>query len=249
MVEPMKSDLDHLITCFAINLDRRTDRWRRTKLLCRLHRLSVNRFSAHDGVKGAAHYPNSRQFPSELGLLSSFAAVVRTPVDTPWILVLEDDVMPLPRFRRHVLREIRRAGPDVVAIRLGWLGRSAWRPHRSILANLKRSLRLAFRAVVRRVAALVGIHRPETKHAPWGTHCVLVRADGVERMLSVLEPTDLPLDAAFMYAESIDGSAFVCSERNGAWQWPSVSDIETERGAAHPRGRLTCQPAASPTSP
>lgn len=229
-----QSSFSDQVTSFVINLDHRADRWRRVRTLCRLQGIDVRRFSAHDGERLSAEHPQSPLTKGELGLWSSVHGVLSTLVETQWILIFEDDAVPLPRFRRHVLREIRSAGDDVLMMRLGWLGRFAWLPNDSFGTFLRRAVRVIVRAGRRRLTRSGDVRGTRGSVSPWGTQCLLVRTAHVDRVLDELGPMAAPLDVALFKAEARAPQQFIRPRRNRAWQWPSRSDIEIERVALFP---------------
>lgn len=201
--------------------------------VCKRRGIIPLRFRAHDRNRGKETFPESRLEPSELGIWSSFAAVVQSEVDTEWILVLEDDAVLLPGFRRRVIKIIDDVSANVVSVRLGWLGQFAWRPQISLvryLARLVKSIVTRWTVVVasrlrgRSLAEEHGValHR-------YGAHAVLVRARAVPTMLSTFGPAEVPIDVALIRAERAAPDLYTLSRRNLAWQWPSRSDIAQDR--------------------
>lgn len=227
--KPSRKRFSELVTCYVINLDSRPDRWERMRKMCRRHRIDAHRFSAHDQVAGKSAYPNSPLVPSELGLWSSFSAVIQLSVATEWILVLEDDALLLPGFRRQVIRHIARAAPEVMSIRLGWLGRLVWRPHVSVRRYFgrlpKRLISLILERLPRRVLPRL---RPSPRSL-FGTQAVLVRRCHAAQMLRFLGPAEVPLDRAMINEEVARPHEFTRAKRNLVWQWPSPSDIYPDR--------------------
>lgn len=220
-----------LVTCFVINLDSRPDRWRRVERMCRGRGIEPVRFSAHDGVIGQNEFPYSPLSPGELGLWSSFKTVVTAHVETEWILVLEDDAILLPGFRRQVLKELRRIDPEIISIRMGWLGPFAWRNQSTVtryFAKLPRRILGHVGHRVRKKLSRGGAVRPRSL---WGTHALLVRRAGFDDMFAALGEASAPLDNAFAFAEMSEAHRFIRSKRNRAWQWPDASDIRAGRRA------------------
>jgi GR25 family glycosyltransferase involved in LPS biosynthesis len=223
-----------LVTCIVINLDSRPERWQRVERNCRRRRISPIRFSAHDGDKGRRAFSESDLSPEQLGLWSSFRAVVESNVDTEWILVLEDDAFLLPRFRRRLLAEIRRSEPSFIAIRLGWLGSFAWR-HGMSIGTYVRSVprRLAGRARHALRGRLTN-GRNFRRRPLWGTQALLIRRNGVDRLLEILGVATAPLDRAFNEAEWSNQKQFRRARWNLAWQSLSPSDIRVRKGSGGP---------------
>ena len=155
--------------------------------------------------------------PGARGLWSSFLDVVDSEYATEWIMVLEDDVVPLPRFRHHALTEIRRAGDEVMAIRLGWLGAFHWDPTKTFPRNAVKALRTAKRTLT---------SKQPSRPLLWGTHALVLRTRDLPRVEELLPPVDVPLDRAFLRAERNHPGAFRLARRNRAWQWPDRSDIQ-----------------------
>lgn len=217
------------VTCVVINLEARPDRWKRMGRICRMHGIDPQRFSAHDRERGRAAFPDSSLSPAELGLWSSFVTVISQPFDTEWILVLEDDALLLPRFRRRALTEIRRAPADVYAIRMAWLGRFSWLPGRSVptyLGKVARNVALTF---IRGVQGLVRRNKRESKSIPWGAHATLIRRETVDRLIAILNPGTEPLDGALIRLELDPPHHGRRAQWNCAWQWHDSSDIQLER--------------------
>jgi hypothetical protein len=221
-------NFSELVTCIVINLDSRPDRWRRVSRMCRLHRITAHRFSAHDRERGRLEFPDSALSPAELGLWSSIVTAVRQPVDSEWILILEDDAILLPRFRRHVLQEIENAGKEALAIRLGWVGRFIWKAQLNFFGYVIRlPKRVAEAATSRvRIGPLKKIQPIQPRFV--GAHAFLLRRAAVDQILEALGPGDDPPDVAFLRAEKITPNVFVRSPRNRAWQWPDRSDIHAD---------------------
>lgn len=231
MNRPRSKVFSEQLTCFVINLDSRPDRWQRVERNCRRRSISPIRFSAHDGSKGLESFPGSPLSPGELGLWSSFKAVVEATVDTEWILVLEDDAILLPGFRRHASREIRRAGAEVISIRMGWIGPFAWRFQTTVSWYLRTLPRRVLGDVKHRVRTRFkrgGATRPRPM---WGTHALLLRPGASDRLLGALGEARFPLDQAFTSAEWSHPDLFIRSKRNGAWQWPDESNIRADWAA------------------
>jgi hypothetical protein len=176
--------------------------------------------------------------PAELGLWSSFREAVTSDVDTEWILVFEDDALLLPRFRHHAVQEVRRATPEVVAIRIGWNGRFQWDSSHSFFEYIirlpKRYLELIAFRVLHRADA-------ESRFAPkkYGTQALLIRAGCAEGLLEALSPGELPLDVAFIEAERTLPREFVITRRSRAWQWPGRSDIRDDRSGWLPKSQAS----------
>ena len=218
-----------LVTCIVINLDSRPERWQRVERHCRRRGISPIRFSAHDGVRGLESFPASPLSPGELGLWSSFKAVVESDVDTEWILVLEDDVILLPRFRRHLLKEIRRADTSIIAIRLGWLGSFVWRHGMSIGWYVRSVPRRVLGRARHNIRGKLTDRKNFRPRPLWGTHALLIRRDGVDRLLETLGQATYALDHAFDDAEWSMSTLFKRSRRNLAWQSPDPSSIRAGR--------------------
>lgn len=218
-----------LVTTLVINLDTRSDRWKRMKRVCRRSGIIPRRFSAHDAARGKETFPDSRLGPSEVGIWSSFVTAVQSEVDTPWLLILEDDALLRPGFRRAVHSYVETSSPDVATVRLGWLGHFAWRPGVSFPRYLFRMSRGILFNVWRKIRHR-GRTRPEPQALPrFGAHAVLVRRAQIPLLLSSLGPAEIPLDVALLQAELSTPDVFTLSRRNLAWQWPSPSDIVGDR--------------------
>lgn len=214
-----------LVTCIVINLDSRPERWQRVERNCRRRGIFPIRFRAHDGDQGRQAFPTSDLSPAELGLWSSFKAVVESAVDTEWILVLEDDAFLLPRFRRHVLNEIRRVDPSIIAIRMGWLGSFAWRHGMSIRRFVRSVVRRSLGRARHNIRGRLTVGKDFRPRQLWGTHALLIRRDGVNHLLEILGQATNALDNAFDEAEWSKPSQFKRSRRNLAWQFSSPSSI------------------------
>lgn len=226
---------DH-VTCVVINLDSRPDRWERVRRMCRRHGIEPIRFSALDREQGRAEFPESTVGPSELGLWASFLTVVQSEVDTDWILVLEDDAMLLPGFKRSVEKCIEGASPDVASVRVGWLGQFAWIQPVDVVRYL---FRIARWVTVNATAVVRGgwsSRRQLAINQRFGTHAVLVRRIHVPRLLQVLGRAETPLDWAFVRAERSSPDVFTRWKRNTAWQRPSRSDIARDRRPKRSQG-------------
>ncbi len=213
----------------VINPDARPDRWRRVERMCRQRGIEPQRFSAHTSVHGEAMFPDSPLSPAERGLWSSFLGVVTANHDTEWILVLEDDVVLVPRFRRHALRVAQSVPGEVVTVRMGWLGLFTW--HESM--NIRRYATLVAKRILVRCRAwfrfLVRKDAEMNRPTRWGTHAVLIRVSGVDQLVQDLGMPNVPLDHAFLRLEESDPSRFTRSSRNRAWQRIGVSDIQADR--------------------
>jgi len=224
-----------LVTCFVINLDSRLERWQRVERNCRRRGISPIRFSAHDGDAGRRAFPTSPRSPAELGLWSSFRTVVESDVDTEWILVLEDDAYLLPRFRSHLLAEIRRADPSIISVRVGWLGSFVWRHGMTVgwyVRSVPRHLLGRARHTIRGRLTDRNNFRPRRL---WGTHALLIRRDGVDLLLETLGEGMSALDDAFDDAEWSNPTRFKRSQRNLAWQAPGPSSIRVGMGSQDAR--------------
>lgn len=226
---PNSKKFSDLVTCYVINLDSRPERWRRVEHFCKRRGIDPIRFSAHDRERGRLAFPGSPLAPSELGLWSSFNTVIQSDVETEWILVLEDDAFLLPRFRRHAVREVFRAGPEVLAIRMGWLGPFVWRDTTRLHTYLLRLPKRMARPIWHAVRRFVSRNSDEITRSIWGTHALLIRRDGVEQLIHSLGGALLALDDAFTNAERREPAVFARARRNRAWQWPDSSDIREDR--------------------
>lgn len=213
-----------LVTCVVINLDTRPERWQRTQRLCRLHGITPVRFAAHDKERGAERFPNVEISLGERGLWSSFLEILNTDYKTEWLLIFEDDVLPLPRFRHHIMSEICNVPEDVASIRLGWLGRYWWTPELNYKGNSIRILKAAGRLILARFGK-----RKLSGTTLCGTHALILRTHDLELIAESLLPVDTPLDLAFVRAEGIWPGKFRLAGRNRAWQWPDKSDIQPRR--------------------
>lgn len=227
------------ITCLVINLDSRPDRWQRMRFLCSFQGIEPNRFRAHDGDEGSLRYPRSPLSPAELGLWSSFTAAIKSPVETEWILVLEDDSLLLPRFRKQALKEIRRASDQVTSIRMGWMGPIAWHSHMTLSRYLQMMPRMLLGELRHRARRRFSSRGDVELRAIWGTHVLLIRRARLDQLLLKLGEATLPLDEAFTSAEWTEPVHFVRARRNRAWQWPDRSDIRDGRVARQFGTRLS----------
>lgn len=215
------------VTCVVINLDRRPDRWRRMRLLCRLHGITPIRFSAHDRERGRTTFPDSTLGPAELGIWSSFIAVLELKVGTEWILVLEDDAVLVPRFRKQALKLIGRASPEVLSIRMGWNGCLNWPTGLSFpkyVYGLVLRLRRCFRE--RRADHSKGADR--RSRPLYGAQANLIRRKSVSEFRQAIGKAEQALDVVLINLENSHPHQFVRSRRNLAWQWPDRSDIQSD---------------------
>ncbi len=219
----------HVVTCVVINLDSRPDRWRRVQKMCRRHGIEPRRFSAHDGDRARREVVDSPLSPAELGIWSSYRHAALTECSTDWILILEDDALLLPRFRYHVLADIDAASPEVIAIRMGWLGSFAIRPSSRPLRYLLKAGHGALSSLPAAVRRLSGLQKILRTPNLWGAHAVLVRRSRVSAFVDHLGPPDAPLDHAFVRLETSLPASFVRSSRNRVWQRIGVSDIQADR--------------------
>lgn len=195
--------------------------------MCKVHRITPNRFSAHGHERGRLEFSDSALSSGELGLWSSFTSAMKQSVETEWILLLEDDALLLPRFRRQVIAEIRNCHDDVMAIRMGWLGKWAWFPGWSFAVYVRRLCRNAVLLGPEFLHGRFRIHTNDSTSRLWGAHATLIRRSSSERLSILLEPGHEPLDGAILRLEEDGSGAVIRSKRNAAWQWPDRSDIRS----------------------
>lgn len=215
------------VTCVVINLDSRPDRWRRIRFICRLHGIVPIRFSAHDRDRGRSTFPDSTLAPAELGIWSSFVAVLKLELDTEWILVLEDDAVLVPGFRKRALKMIRRSSPHVLSIRMGWNGCLNWSsglPFPKYLFDLVRRIPRCIWRHLRNCAT----HEKEGSLRLYGSQANLIRRKSASELVEILGNGVESLDVALIDAEKSQPDRFLRSRRNLAWQWPDQSDIQED---------------------
>lgn len=214
---------------YVINLASRSDRWRLQQLQARLHGISINRFSAIDGIAGKGRFPQSTLTEGATGMWASFDTLVTTLAaeGIEAAVVLEDDAILAPRFHSKA-RAVRDSSPDTVAlVQLGFLTESSWRPQNSLLQNIRRILRpkSRLRAAINRTKR--GMPPKET-HMKAGMHAVLIFP---ERLAPILRaslpdrPGTLPLDNALVTASEAMPEVLTRVRRSMAFQLPIRSDI------------------------
>jgi hypothetical protein len=213
---------------YVINLDARADRWSLQERQARVRRIQIRRSPAFDGRAGRAALPDTPISDGARGLWLSFTrlyeALERDGVEVA--LVLEDDAVLGPFFKRRVRRILGELPATAAIVQAGFLGDSAWRSRNSILKNIRKWARPRSRF---RELRTDGFRRDRRVLLPGrlraGTHALLLRPASLPRLEAVLTPGALPLDRAFVAAGAAHPALFWRSRRNLAWQLPVRSDI------------------------
>lgn len=209
-----------------INLDQRRDRWRLQQIQAHLWRFPVSRFSAYGPAEGRAWRVDSTLTDGELGLWRSFTEVVTSADPRSALVVIEDDAVVSPLFRRHVQRLLGNAPDGCLALQVGFLTEGSIRPHLSLWGNIRKILRPRSRLRARRPRArTICEGGPFSAQVRSGTQVVAVRAGAGSMLLDALGEPDTPLDHAFQRAALREPGSILRSRRNHAWQAPFRSNI------------------------
>jgi GR25 family glycosyltransferase involved in LPS biosynthesis len=228
-----RSSLD-MPQLYYINLERRSDRRRFQERQAKLHGLSLNRVPAKDGEEGSRRLPDSGLSPGARGLWITFLDLVGALAadGDDVVVVLEDDAVLHPLFKRSLRKTLDELPDDVALIQFGYIGLSAWRSNKSVWENVKKFLRPRTRLREMRDSTreCSGDARFVTSLFA-GTHCLVIFPKRLVAHLEQIRSGELPLDRAFVeYARSHPG-VFVRVRRNRAYQLPFESDIPWERAS------------------
>lgn len=223
-----------------INLDRRVDRRRVIERQLARRHLDAQRVRGLDETEGRALLPDSRLTGGELGVLSTWVELLREVAEhgtrggSEWLLVLEDDVVLAPGFRRRVEAALRQAPPDCEAVQLGATTRYTILPGRAWWksAVLGASWIVTGRWLPGTARRGGGPHPRFSTDVLMGCFAMAIRTSAAARLADLLASSDLPLDMTLSRAASLEPGRILRHRRQLALHNPfTPSDIEHERGA------------------
>lgn len=213
---------------YVINLDARRDRMNIQRRQAKLHRQTIRRVPAKDGVEGNQRFPEAFLTDGAKGIWATFLDLVESLKSEGVCnaVVLEDDAILTPSFFRHATN-ISQNLPHVAAVvQLGYLTESSWRPQNNIWQNLRKVLRPRSRLRSLRARLLrEDIGKTDMRA---GAHALLIVPDVLSQYLEELEEyanQGLPLDNALVMISRKYPNSFRRVSRSLAFQIPMKSDI------------------------
>lgn len=212
---------------YYINLDKRSNRRRLQERQARLHGIRLSRVPAIDGRTIHGHSTTNLS-AGAVGLWLTFEQLIndlnRDNHET--VLILEDDAILVPGFKKRVRKIIARTSrSDVSLVQIGHIGNSAWRRNYSFWRNIKKILRPRSRLrELREREDNATADKWFSPHLGAGTHALLVYPGSFREDLKQIDRTQ-PLDRAFVLYATQHPGRFVRSRRNLAYQFPFESDI------------------------
>jgi hypothetical protein len=213
------------VEAWVVNLPHRTDRWHLQQVQARLHGLTLRRFAATPAEHALEAHPGSSLSGGELGLLESIdRLLLEIRGRSGWVLVLEDDAVLKPGFRRRMRGVLPVVPESAWLVQAGYLTESSPRPDRTALQNLHKFLRPRSRYRRWRSGGHVARSGPFTGALVAGTQVLAVRADHVDAIRGQISYR-LPWDKEIQrWAVELPGTV-VTPRTSVAWQLPVQSDI------------------------
>ena len=222
------------------NLATRTGRRRSIELQARLHRLDAVRiegFGPHAGAERAL--PQSRIGSSGArALLATWHLRLRAIAEhgardaATWLVLLEDDAVLAPGFRRRTMAVLDAAPDDCLLVQLGFLSKYTWFGSRRQWINVAMAGLYVVRGEWRRSARLRGGGSDPTFSTEMlsGSQAVAVRVATIPTLVELLEPYELVTDDLFRSRAERHPGRFLRHRRQLAIQAPCFrSDLRPER--------------------
>lgn len=220
-----------MIRYVYLNLPQRPGRRRWMELQCRLHHLGARRIEALRPNEGRVILPDSRLELGELGINATWVTLLQKLADDSprddheWLVILEDDALLVPRFRRSVERVLAQAPRTCSLVQLAHLLPGSWRPDPRLLVKVSRKAR----STARRLRAHIRPrNEPKGGFSPsmqWGAHIVAVRVADAHQVTAVLLDEDDATDAAFRAFATKHPGALLCYQGQLGYQMPFGSDL------------------------
>ncbi|MDZ7677440.1 MAG: hypothetical protein U5K29_02680 [Acidimicrobiales bacterium] len=214
-----------------LNLPERTGRRRSIELQARLHRLDVRRIEALGPEQGRKVLPGSELELGELGLNATWVSMLRDLIEGgpgsehEWLVLLEDDTLLAPRFRRRVDRVLDQVPDECMLVQLGRVTPFQPTPGDLVMAIVGAAVRYTIKhggAAWRRRRE----PRQEfTTELAWGSHVVAVRVSSIPELLAAFLEVDLVTDELFKLQAREHPGTMLRYHRQLGWQLPFRSDI------------------------
>jgi GR25 family glycosyltransferase involved in LPS biosynthesis len=241
-----------------INLDHRQDR--RRSIERQLHRQGIPglRVPALAVEEGRASLPHAKVLDGEVGLLATWSALLEqvqhegTRDGAQWLLVLEDDALLVPRFRKRVEAALNDVPPGCSVVQLAALTRYTIVRERVLWKTLVLCaiwlIRGEWTARARRRGG--GPDPRFSTEVKMGAHAVAVRASAASDVAKIITAADVPLDVAFADTAQRDRGSVLRYRRQLAFQNPFAgSDIEPDRRERRGHGALDVRYIAQASRP
>ncbi len=220
------------------NLAHRRGRRRSVEFQGRIHGLDVVRIESLGPGDADEILPHSDLWPGTKALMAGWNRTLHEVAhhgarhDASWLVLLEDDVLLSPRFRRRTIAALQAVPDDCLLVQLGFLSKYTWFAPRPFWKNVVMAglyvVRGEWRTAARRRGG--GDHPLFSRELFSGGQASAVRIETIPTLLELLEPYELVTDDLFRDRADRHPGGFLRSRRQLAIQAPFFfSDLGPER--------------------